>query len=269
MENTPSDNNNDQPLKPQGSQLPEGFRVVEEGEVIPPGYETRMDLTLERTITNAPKSQAPPQKFPEPRIVEAIIDPNTKPQEKPQAFSFTSPQIIQKNLAQPTKGDVQNLQEGPKKSSQPLSDAEKLKNLDDEIRRDAAGEKKDYSYDEYHDTAEMAVEGIEGLVQFAALMIDKSGSPSAYAFLEEKKNKLIRMGTKISRKRGWVLTPEVAFLGTLLPISGRIIIKARDNRKDYMDKRRQEEATNTPAPIVKGGPNKGDIKTRGPGRPRK
>lgn len=41
-------------------QIPAGFRLVEEGEVIPAGYETRVDMTLERTITNAPKAAAPP-----------------------------------------------------------------------------------------------------------------------------------------------------------------------------------------------------------------
>ena len=49
------DNKNNETVS---GKLPEGFRIVEENETIPAGYITRMDLALEKTITNAPVSKA-------------------------------------------------------------------------------------------------------------------------------------------------------------------------------------------------------------------
>lgn len=241
MENTPGENNNEQPQKPD--QVPP---AKPEGET--PAY-------------------AEPEKpaFGEPKVLTASIDPKQKPEQPKTAFSFTNPSTIHQHSAQPTKGEAQQKQQSAEPS---LSSDEKLKKLDQEIANDAKDQTK-YTFDDYQDTAEMFVEGWEGIVQFAALLIDKNGSPSSYQFLEEKKKKLIHLGTKVSRKRGWVITPEVAFLGTLIPITARTIIKATDGRKAYMAKRRQEEEQNRPPEVNKGGPNKGEIKTRGPGRPRK
>lgn len=257
--------------KPNEPKLPDGFRVLEEGEVLQPGYETRVDLTLEKTITNAPKKDAAPaQKFPDPKVIEVIIDPAQKQKEVPTPFSFTNPKVVQQAQSQPTKGDLDKKQQASS-SDENLSDAEKLKKLDEEIKNeDAQAGKAGETYGDYKDTAEMAVEGYEGLVQLFGMWYSKDySSASQYAFLEEKKKKLIHLGTKISRRRGWVLKPEYLFINNLVTETTRSVMKAKGNRSEYMKKRRQEESENKEPEIIKGGPSKGEVKTRGPGRPRK
>lgn len=262
-----SENNNNEeqkpPLENTEGKLSEGFRLVEEGEVIPGGqYETRMDLTLQKSITNAPKKEKPP--FPEPKVLEAKVDPKQQPEQPKTKFSFSNPSTIHQQNAQQTKGDAQ----APEKKNDNLSADERLKKLDEAIKRDE-GTDKTYTYDDYADTGEMFVEGWEGILQFAAGLISKDSSQSAYGFTEDKKKKLIYQATKVSRKRNWVVPIEISFLGNLIPASTGIIMKARNSRKEYMKKKQLEEKEDTPVEIVKGGPNKGEIKTRGPGRPRK
>lgn len=247
--------------------LPEGFRLVEDGETLPPGYETRVDLTLEKTITNAPKKEVaamPAEKFPEPKVLEAVIDPNQKSKEVPTPFSFTSPRVIQQAQLQPTQGDVAKQEPTEKEKT----DKEKLAALDSAIaREEKTGQEKSYS--DYHDTAEMFVEAWEGGLQFVSMLIDKKGAPSAYAFLEDKKKQLIEQGTKVSRKKNWVVPIEFLFFSNLTAATARVIVKARDNRKEYMKNKHEDEKNNIPPETIKGGPNKGGERTRGPGRPRK
>lgn len=222
--------------------------------------------------TNPPvidTGQAPAQKFPEPKILEAVVDPNIKPKETPSSFSFTNPQVIQKAQAQPSKGDIANQQlKDQPKAQDTLSSEEKLKKLDEAIKRDE-GSNKEYTYDDYRDTGEMFIEMWEGGLQLIGQLISKDSAPSAYSFLEEKKKKLIEQATKVSRKRNWVVPIEASFLGNLIPASARIVIKATDNRKTFMAAKRKAEIENREQEVVKGGPNKGEIKTRGPGRPKK
>jgi hypothetical protein len=113
------------------------------------------------------------------------------------------------------------------------------------------------------------IEGWEGILQFIAQLINKDTSESAYGFSAEKKKRLIAQATKVSRKRNWVMPVEAMFLGTLVPASAGIIIKASTRRKEYMAKKREDEINNTEPELNKGGPNKGFEKRRGPGRPRK
>lgn len=268
-------NNNNEEVKLKGEnqepKLPEGFRWVDPDEVLPPGYETRVDLTAEKTMTNAPKKGTEPaQKFPEPKVFEAIIDPNQKPKEAPTPFSFTNPTVIKQAQAQPTKGDLAR-KETPESSDKNLTEEEKLKNLDEEIKKeDGIEDKAGYTFSDYKDTAEMAIEGYEGLVQLFGMWFSKDwSSASQYAFLEEKKKKLIHLGTKISRRRGWVLKPEYLLINNLITETTRSVMKAKGNRKTYMENRRKEELENREPERVKGGPNKGEIKTSGPGRRRK
>lgn len=210
-----------------------------------------------------------PPKFPEPKIIEAVIDPNIKPKETASSFSFTNPKVIQKAQVQPTKGDLSNQQanDQPKVEDKSSSD-EKLKKLDESIKRDE-GQNKQYTYDDYYDTGEMFIEGWEGGLQLLGQILTKDSSASAYGFTEEKKKKLIYQATKVSRKRNWVIPIEASFLGNLIPASAKIVIKMVDSRKVYMANKRKAEAESKEQEIVKGGPHKGEIKTRGPGRPRK
>lgn len=271
-----SEDNKNSEVKPEGEdkepKLPEGFRWVEEGEVLPPGYETRVNLEAEKTMTNAPKpgTAAPAQKFVEPKVLEVVIDPNQKQKETPTPFSFTSPQVIKQAQAQPTKGDLAKKETPASSSDEKLTDAEKLKNLDDEIRKeDELEDKAGNTYSDYKYTAEMGIEGYEGLVQLFGMWHSKDwNSASAYAFLTEKKAKLIHLGTKISRRRNWVLKPEYLLINNLITETTRCVLKAHGNRKTYMENRRKEELENRDPELNKGGPNKGKIKTRGPGNPR-
>ena len=270
------ENENKDSVTPKGEnpdlKLPEGFRIVEDGEVIPPGYTIHTDIALEKTITDAPKvgTAAPAQKFAEPKVMEVIIDPKQPQKEAPTQFNFTNPNVIKQAQAQPTKGD-QSKKETPASSDEKLTDAEKLKQLDETIRKEDELEAKvSGGYSDFHDTAEMAVEGYEGLVQLFGMWYSKDfNSASTYAFLKEKKEKLVYLGTKISRRRNWVLKPEYLFINNLITETTRSVMKAKGNRNLYMEQRRKEEEENIVPERNKGGPNKGEIKTRGPGRPSK
>lgn len=268
-----SENNNNEEVKQEGDnkepKLPEGFRIVEENEVIPPGYTIRTDIALEKTITDAPKkSTEPVQKFDPPKVLEAIIDTNQEQKETPTKFSLSNPTIIKQAQVQPTKADLSKQQQPA--TGEKLTDAEKLAKLDAEIKRDEGGEAKQLGYDDYKDSAETYMEAYEGILQFCALLIDKKGAPSTYEFLTPKKEKLQHQLTKVLRKHPkWIAPIEILFLGNLIPASTRIIMKAKDNRKDYMEMKRKQEEKDEPIEINKGGPDKGKEKIRRPGRPPK
>lgn len=270
-----SENNNKEEVKQEGEdkqpKIPEGFRWVEPDEVLPPGYETRVDLTAEKTMTNAPKkSTEAAQKFDPPKVLEVVIDPAQEQKEAPTKFSFSSPKVIQQSQVQPTKADLSKQQSLA--ADKGLTDKEKLEKLDAAIAHDEGAGKKpeDYTYDDYKESAEMYLEGWEGILQFAALLINPKGASSAYVFAKEKKERLILQGTKVLRKHPkWVAPIEALFIGNVVPASARIIIKARGDRKEYMEMKRKQEEEKTPIEINKGGPDKGLPKSRGPGRPSK
>lgn len=242
--------------KTQG--IPSGFRLVNESEVLPEGFTTEIDITTGKKITNAPIAPiAPPKPFPEPQILEAVVNPNEKPKEGPTPFSFTNPKAIQSDMTQPTKGDVakeENKQDGK----------DKLAALDAEIARDEK-DKKEYSYDDYHDTAEMFVDGWESILIMVCRGWSHDTSDTAYSFPAATREKLIRQGTKVSRKKGWVMPIEFLAAATLLGATGNVITKASAKRKEYMAKQKNNPENKE---IIKGGPNIGLEKQRGAGNPR-
>lgn len=214
--------------------------------------------------SNPPVPPSPPvQKFPEPVVLDAVVNPEEKPKTGSTPFSFSTPKKVHEAQAIPTKGDVARASEpaAPAKPKLTLAD------IDKEIANDEkAG--KERTIDDYVDTATMFIEGWEALLTFAARMISKDHTDSTYEFGVAKKERLIHQATKVSRKRDWVMPIEYLFVGTLLPASAAILLKAQDKRKEYMAKMKDapegsEEALN------KGGPNKGFPKRRSPGRPRK
>lgn len=214
-----------------------------------------------------PAAAKPP--FPEPEVLQAVINPNEKPKEGPTPFKFTTPKKVQDAMAHPTKGDMARAAEPA-----PGADAEKpkptLAELDAEIARDEkSGSGGEYSYDDYRQTGEMFVEGWEALLTFISRRISKDTSESAYEFSKEKRERLIHQATKVSRKRNWVMPIEYLFIGTLLPASGAILLKADDHRREQKKKNEGLASEGMDPELIKGGPNKGFEKRRGPGRPRK
>lgn len=215
------------------------------------------------TNTGASQPSNPPgQPFPPPKVMEAIIDPKLKPKETGVPFSFNSPQAMHAKAAQPTKGDVAKAEEVSAKPKMTLAE------LDAEIAADEKGEKP-HTYDDYRETAEMFVEGWEAFFTFIGRRISKDNTDSAYEFSKEKRERLIHQATKVSRKRNWVMPIEYLFVGTLLPATGSILLKADDKRREYNKKNEEAIATGSQQEINKGGPNKGLPKRRGPGRPSK
>lgn len=213
----------------------------------------------------APPHAAPEKPFPEPVVLEAVVNSAEKPKEGPTTFSFTAPRQVHKEQAHPTKGDLARAKELEIQNSKPKPT---LEQLDAEIAADEKAD-KERTYDDYRDTAEMFIEGWEAGLTFIARMISKDYSDSAYEFSVAKKEKLIHQATKVARKRGWVMPAEYMFIGTLLPASGAILLKAQDKRKEYVSKIQNQDPGATSEEITKGGPNKGFPKRRGPGRPRK
>lgn len=203
-------------------------------------------------------SAAPAASFPEPKVIQAVVDPKQKQKDGPVAFSFTKPQAIQQQYAAPSKGDAEKDQA----AADTRSDAQKLADLDAEIARD---EKSDQprGYSDYHDTAEMFILGYEATLMFLGRLISKDTSDTAYGFSEKTRNKLIYQATKVSRKRNWVMPIEYMFAGTIAPATLGVILKAKEKRNQYFKNNPEEKK-----PILnKGGKNKGAVKTRGPGRP--
>lgn len=217
---------------------------------------TIQDIIIDLIASPATESH---KKFPEPEILEAIVDPKEKPKEGPVPFSFTSPQQIHKSQAQPTKGDIEAKQQEKKPT---------LAEIDAEIKRDEK-QGKDMEYDDYKDTAEMFMDFWEGTLTMICRGWSKDTSDSAYSFPEKTREKLIRQGIKVSRKRGWVIPIELLAGGTLMAATTTIAMKARDKRKEYLDKKPAAENNFQKEEITQGGPNKGIPKRRGPGRPSK
>ena len=201
--------------------------------------------------------QQPPVKFPEPKVLEAVIDEKQPPKKGPVPFSFTTPEAIHQKQAEPTKGEIA------------IADLKKkltLEELDAQIARDERKDKKDYTIDDYVDTANMFVDFWEAGMMTICRAIARDTSSSAYKFPTETREKLIRQGTKISRKKGWVIPIELLGAGTLLAATADNGFKAADKLKEYKDKKKNE--TPDKVELNKGGPNKGREKKRGPGNPR-
>lgn len=207
----------------------------------------------------APAAGAAPA-FKEPQVIEAKIDPKQKAEEGPVPFSFTNPKAVHQKYAGPSKGDIARIEE---KGADNRSDAQKLADLDAEIAKD---ERKDqpHTYSDYHDTAEMFILGWEATLMFFGRLISKDTSDTAYGFSKETREKLIYQGTKVSRKRNIVIPIEYMFVGTIVPATGAVLLKAKDRRKEYFKNNPPDKEPE----FNKGGPNKGMPKKRGPGRPR-
>lgn len=205
-------------------------------------------------------AQASLKPFPEPKVLEAIVDPAEKPKEGATPFSFTNPKALHADMAQPAKGDI------------PAEKKGSLSELDAQIARD---EKRgdDMTYDDYKDSAEMFIDMYSGALTFIARLISKDTSDAAYEFPKAKEDKLKGQLIKVLRKRRAAMPIELLFAGTLIPATAQIIVKATDKRKEWM-KKNQDFSKQRDMPMaektetVKGGPNKGQTKRRGPGNPR-
>lgn len=214
-----------------------------------------------------PPPAAPKAPFPEPEVLQALINPNDKPKEGPTPFKFTTPKKVQDDMTQPTKGDVARAA-GTVPGAEPPKPKMTLAELDAEIARDEKSG-QEHSYDDYRETSEMVVLGWEALLTFVSRRISKDTSDTAYEFSEKQRERLIHMGTKVSRKRNWVMPVEYLFLGTAIPASASIILKADDKRREDLKKNEHLADQGKEPEVNKGGPNKGFEKRRGPGRPRK
>lgn len=205
----------------------------------------------------------PVKKFKEPVVLEAVVDPNIKPKEGPVKFSFTTPKEIHAAQAQPTKGDIA-LQTETKK--RPFGSIEEI---DKAIARDEKQTNGEYTLDDYQDSAEMFVDAWEGAMIMFCRGWSKDTSETAYAFPTATREKLIRHGIKISRKRGWVMPIELMGGVTLLSATASRIGQASDKRKEYLKTLENSESNSgAKEEVIKGGPNKGLPKRRGPGNPR-
>lgn len=194
--------------------------------------------------------------FKEPPVLEAVVNPKTPQKEGATPFSFTSPNAVQAEMAQPTKGDVV--------SNEPKKPYGSLAELDAAIAKDQK-EGKELTVDDYIDSATMFVDAWESALIMICRAISKDSSDSAYGFPAPTREKLIRHGIKVSRKRGWVVPIELLAGGTLLAATTNIVMKARDKRKEYVKSSKAQGSDKIE--IVKGGPEKGSPKRRGPGRP--
>lgn len=238
----------------------EGENKPAEKGAEPVSTNTTQPSSTDTPANPTPSSVEPAKPFPPPKVLEAIVDPKIKQKEGSVPFSFTTPQAIHAKQAEPTKGDVAKTEE--------LKSKPTLAELDASIAADEKNNKQ-HIYDDYYDTAEMFIEGWEAILTFASRMISKDTSDSAYEFGKEKKEKLILQATKVSRKRNWVIGIEYLFLGTLIPATGAILLKASDKRKEYNKKAENASSSGEGPEVNKGGRNKGFEKRRGPGRPSK
>lgn len=218
---------------------------------------SKTDTTrTEQAPAQAPGFSSAPS-FKEPAVLDAIVNPKTPQKEGPTPFSFTDPKAMQEEMVQPTKGDV-----AANETKKPYAS---LEALDAAI----AKEQKDgqaLTIDDYTDSATMFVDAWESALIMICRAISKDSSDSAYGFPAPTREKLIRHGIKVSRKRGWVIPIEVLAGGTLMAATTNIVMKAVDKKKE--DSKRKKENPDK-AEIVKGGPEKGNEKKRGPGRPAK
>lgn len=239
--------------------MPEENENKEEQKQQGENKEEKKDEQTTPPASNPAPPPIPPKPFPEPKVLEAIVDPKQKAKEGPVAFSFTTPQAIQQKQAEPSKGDVANKEESEKKKPT-------LAELDAQIARDEKSGKV-LEYSDYEDSATMFVDAWEAGLIMICRAISKDTSDSSYGFPAPTREKLIRHGIKVSRKRGWVVPIELLAGGTLVAATGTIIMKASDKRKEYLAKKKSENPENVE--LNKGGPNKGTEKRRGPGRPSK
>lgn len=212
-------------------------------------------------------TDVPKAPFPEPEVLQAVINSNEKPKEGPTPFKFTTTKKVQDDMTVPTKGDVARAA-GTVPGAEPAKPKMTLAELDAEIASDEkAGQ--EHTYDDYRETSEMVVLGWEAFLTFVSRRISKDTSGTAYEFTEKQRERLIHMGTKVSRKRNWVMPVEYLFLGTAIPASASILLKADDHRRETVKKNEQLADEGKEPEVTKGGPNKGFEKRRGPGRPRK
>ena len=117
-----------------------------------------------------PPSPPPPPPFAEPKVLEGVIDPKQTSKEGATPFSFTNPNALHSDMAQPAKGDAEAI----KKKS--------LAELDAQIAKDErAGEQMDY--DDYKDNAQMILDMYEGALTWFARWYSKDTSDSAWALL--------------------------------------------------------------------------------------
>lgn len=233
-----------------GDKVPNASFEMADGSML----KTDADSLISEVTASIAINTPPAASFAEPKVLKAVIDPKQKPAEGPVPFSFSRPQTMHKEMAEPTKGDA--AQQADKKKLT-------LEQLDREIALDERKD-KEHTIDDYMDTGSMFIEGWETALTLISRGISKDSSDSAYEFSKEKRERLIHQATKVSRKKGWVIPVEYLFVGNLIPASAQILIKATDRRKQYNLEKAKAELENrefVPAPAK--------TTRRGPGRPTK
>lgn len=243
--------------------IPEGYRVVQEGEAIPAGYTTRVHLQSGKKITNAPppsSSPAPPAppvqpvspptpaptvfppltNSPEPKVLEKMVDPKEKPQEKPTTFSFLDNSRIEKEIAKPTNGD---------KGSSASELADKLKNTGNASSSpptpapaSSTVSKEPIDESDFAENADFLIDGIAfGLSSlFRWWSLDTTETP--YEFKQAKIDKLKNQLARILKKKQKAFPLEWACVGTLLAMCITPATKAFENRKVVLAERAIAEA---------------------------
>lgn len=208
---------------------------------------------VEPTQPTVPSNTKP---FPEPKVLEAHVDPKEKPKEGPVAFSFTNPQAVHQKQAQPAKGDVEQPRKDP---------------TVDEVRAQIAREETapdNAAYSDYYDNAEMLIDGwTTGLASFANWFAGDSAI-SSYEYPKATSDKLKRQLTKVLIKNKKMLPIEMVFGGTMIGATAPILLKMTSRRKDYLVKREADEIRNALKKEAEQG-SKQENEERGPGRPAK
>lgn len=240
--------------------IPEGYRVVQEGEAIPAGYTTRVHLQSGKKITNAPPPSStttppvqpapvqPPPPFtnsPEPKVLEKMVDVKEKPQEKPTTFSFLDNQRIEKEIAKPTNGD-----EAKKAGSSAQELADKLKNSGSASSSPSSpsstsastAPKEPIDESDFAENADFLIDGVAfGLSSlFRWWSLDTTETP--YEFKQAKIDKLKNQLARILKKKQKAFPLEWACVGTLLAMCITPATKAFENRKVVLAERAIAEA---------------------------
>lgn len=176
---------------------------------------SKSDLTL---------PDEPVAKFKAPETLEVVIDHKQKQQEGPTPFSFSKPQDIQKDIAKPTKSDVQQ--------KQPTVEEIKSHILKEETP------KPNSEYSDYYDNAEMLIDGWSLALSSICNAVAGDTAIQSYDYHKDTADKLKRQLTKILIKRNTMLPIEVLFAGTLIGATSPIVLKTRNRRKELNEIKR-------------------------------
>lgn len=159
-----------------------------------------------------------PNKFPEPKIFEVLVNPDEKVKDAPTAFSFSSPRQSQEEISRPTKIDVQTQRKDPT-----------VQEVLDGIKKEETP-KPNSEYSDYYDNAEMLVDAITtGISSFLNWWAQDTALQS-YEYPVPTSDKLKRQLTKVLIKRNTMLPIEALCAGTFVGATFPLFIKAKKRR---------------------------------------